>query len=47
MSSPLITIDSRSSAAAAVDMMLGNNVRHLVVVDNSEANKTYWYNYST
>lgn len=34
MSSPLITIDSNSSASEAVDMMLRNNVRHLLVVDS-------------
>lgn len=39
MSSPIITIDSNSSASAAVDMMLRNNVRHLVVVDKGDANK--------
>lgn len=33
MSSPLITIDSNSSASIAVDMMVQNNVRHLLVVD--------------
>jgi signal-transduction protein with cAMP-binding, CBS, and nucleotidyltransferase domain len=39
MSSPIITIDSKSSASAAVDMMLRNNIRHLLVVDKSKANK--------
>lgn len=39
MSSPIITIDSKSSASAAVDMMLRNNIRHLLVVDKSNANK--------
>jgi signal-transduction protein with cAMP-binding, CBS, and nucleotidyltransferase domain len=39
MSSPLITIDSKSSASAAVDIMLRNNIRHLLVVDKSNANK--------
>ena len=40
MSSPLITIDSSSSPSMAADMMLQNNVRHLLVVDNkSNANK--------
>lgn len=39
MSSPIITIDSRSSASAAVDMMLRNNIRHLIVVDKSDINK--------
>jgi CBS domain-containing protein len=39
MSSPIITIESHSSASAAVDMMLRNNIRHLMVVDKSNANK--------
>jgi CBS domain-containing protein len=39
MSSPIITIESKSSASAAVDMMLQNNIRHLIVVDKSNANK--------
>jgi signal-transduction protein with cAMP-binding, CBS, and nucleotidyltransferase domain len=34
MSSPLITIDFNSSASEAVDMMLQNNVRHLLVIDS-------------
>jgi CBS domain-containing protein len=34
MSSPLITISSRSSPSEAADMMLQYNVRHLLVVDN-------------
>ena len=34
VSSPLISIDSNSSASQAVDMMLQNNVRHLLVVDS-------------
>ena len=33
MSSPLITIDSQSLPSIAADMMLQNNVRHLLVVD--------------
>ena len=37
MSSPLITIDSNSSASEAVDMMLRNNVRHLLVVDTKSS----------
>ena len=37
MSSPLITIDFNSSASEAVDMMLKNNVRHLLVVDNKSS----------
>jgi signal-transduction protein with cAMP-binding, CBS, and nucleotidyltransferase domain len=39
MSSPIITIDCKSSALSAVDMMLQNNIRHLMVVDESHANK--------
>ena len=39
MSSPIITIESKSSASEAVDMMLQNNIRHLIVVDKSNANK--------
>jgi CBS domain-containing protein len=34
MSSPLITISSRSSPSEAADIMLQHNVRHLLVVDN-------------
>src|SRR5919109_3006901 len=34
MSSPLITIDSKSTPSIAADMMLQNNVRHLLVVDS-------------
>jgi signal-transduction protein with cAMP-binding, CBS, and nucleotidyltransferase domain len=34
MSSPLITIDSESSATTATDLMLKNNVRHLLVIDS-------------
>jgi signal-transduction protein with cAMP-binding, CBS, and nucleotidyltransferase domain len=34
MSSPLITIDSTSDPSIAADMMLQNNVRHLLVVDS-------------
>ena len=39
MSSPIITIDSKSSASEAVDLMLRNNIRHLIVVDESQTNK--------
>ena len=35
MSSPMITIESSSSPSEAIDTMLRNNVRHLLVVDNS------------
>ena len=34
MSTPLITIDSESSASTATDLMLKNNVRHLLFIDN-------------
>jgi len=34
MSSPLITINSSSASSVAADMMLQNNVRHLLVVDD-------------
>lgn len=37
MSSPLIAIESKSSASEAVDMMLKNNVRHLLVVDSKSS----------
>ena len=37
MSSPLITIDSNSSASEAADMMLRNNVRRLLVVDSKSS----------
>ena len=40
MSSPLITIKSNATPSAAADMMLKNNVRHLLVVDDeSKSNK--------
>jgi CBS domain-containing protein len=38
MSSPLITISSRSSPSEAADMMLQHNVRHLLVFDNTSNN---------
>jgi CBS domain-containing protein len=34
MSAPLITIKSTSSPSLAADVMLKNNVRHLLVIDN-------------
>ena len=37
MSFPLITIYSNSSASEAADMMLRNNVRHLLVVDSKSS----------
>jgi CBS domain-containing protein len=39
MSSPVITIDSTESASKAVDMMLQNNVRHLLVVHKQNDGK--------
>jgi predicted transcriptional regulator len=41
MSSPVITIDYRLSASIAADLMLKNNVRHLLVIDekSNEVNK--------
>jgi CBS domain-containing protein len=40
MSSPIITINAASSPSMAADMMLQNNVRHLLVVDDKDnANK--------
>jgi CBS domain-containing protein len=36
MSSPLITINAASSPSIAADMMLQNNVRHLLVVDEKD-----------
>src|SRR5437764_15462187 len=40
MSSPLIAINAASSPSMAADMMLQNNVRHLLVVDDKDnANK--------
>jgi CBS domain-containing protein len=38
MSSPIITIDSSSSASEAIDSMVQNNVRHLLVVDKNNNN---------
>jgi CBS domain-containing protein len=39
MSSPLITIESKSSVSEAVDMMLKNNVRHILVVVDSKSSE--------
>jgi len=39
MSSPIITINSKSSASEAIDLMLRNNIRHLIVVDESHTNR--------
>jgi CBS domain-containing protein len=40
MSFPLITIKATSSPSAAADMMLKNNVRHLLVVDKNNLTNT-------
>lgn len=40
MSSPLITIDSKSSPSTAADLMLKHNVRHLLVVDGNSKDTT-------
>jgi CBS domain-containing protein len=39
MSSRLITIDPDSSASTAVDIMLRNNIRHLLVIDKDKTEK--------
>ena len=39
MTSPVITISSKSSPSKAANMMLEYNVRHLLVVDNGDENK--------
>jgi CBS domain-containing protein len=39
MSPRLITIDPDSSASTAVDIMLRNNIRHLLVIDKDKAEK--------
>jgi CBS domain-containing protein len=39
MSFPLITIEASSSPSAAADVMLKNNIRHLLVVDEGSLNK--------
>ncbi len=36
MSSPLVTIDSRSSVEVAADTMAQNKVRHLLVVEEDK-----------
>ena len=40
MSSPLITISSKSSPSEAADMMLQHNVRHLLVVDRGDSSNS-------
>jgi CBS domain-containing protein len=39
MASPIITIDANSSIESAADIMLQNDVRHLLVVENEDVNK--------
>ena len=39
MSSPIATIDANSSVEAAADLMIQNQVRHLLVVDDEDVNK--------
>jgi CBS domain-containing protein len=39
MSSPLVTIDAISSVEVAADVMIQNKVRHLLVVEDNDANK--------
>jgi CBS domain-containing protein len=34
MASPVVTIDPKSSVESAADLMLQNNVHHLLVVEN-------------
>jgi CBS domain-containing protein len=40
MSSPLISISSRSSPSEAADMMLQHNVKHLLVVDRGDSSNS-------
>ena len=37
MSSPLVTVKSKSLSSEAVDIMLQNSVRHLLVIDNESS----------
>ena len=39
MASPIITIDAYSSVESAADVMLQNEVRHLLVVEDEDVNK--------
>ena len=47
MSSPLITISSRSSPSEAADMMLQHNVKHLLVVVDDDDRDNYGNNNNT
>jgi CBS domain-containing protein len=40
MSAPLVSIDPMSSPAAAADKMLQYNVRHLLVIDNNDKDRS-------
>ena len=39
MSSPLVTIDTMLHVEAAVDIMIQNHVRHLLVIEDNDINK--------
>jgi CBS domain-containing protein len=39
MASPIITIDANSAVESAADLMLQNEVRHLLVVENEDVSK--------
>ncbi|HET7146999.1 MAG TPA: CBS domain-containing protein [Candidatus Nitrosopolaris sp.] len=39
MASPIVTIDANSSVEAAADLMLQNQVHHLLVVEGEDVNK--------
>lgn len=39
MSSPLITINTMTSVEEAADLMIQNKIRHLLVVENDDANR--------
>jgi CBS domain-containing protein len=47
MSTPIITISSRSSPSEAADMMLQHNVRHLLVVVDDDDRDNYGNNNNT
>ena len=47
MSTPLITISSRSSPSEAADMMLQHNVKHLLVVVDDDDRDNYGNNSNT
>jgi CBS domain-containing protein len=39
MSSPLVTVDSKSSVQVAANIMVQNKIRHLLVVDNNDMSR--------